>query len=111
MVRAFLGRADDESWVHASDEIITEAVRDEAKRTLGIKATPDRTVITRWQAAMPQYEIGHARRIGEIETLMEAIPRLAITGNYLRGIGIPDCVREGRNAAIGLSDRVSAVEG
>jgi len=58
---------------------------------------------------MPQYEVGHLERVGEIEALVNQTPGLALAGNAYRGAGIPDCVRSGEAAAESLlNQRASA---
>jgi oxygen-dependent protoporphyrinogen oxidase len=48
---------------------------------------------------MAQYGIGHLDRLDRIERLLQQLPGLALAGNGYRGIGVPDCVRSGQNAA------------
>jgi oxygen-dependent protoporphyrinogen oxidase len=48
---------------------------------------------------MAQYEVGHLDRLAEIERLRAELPGLALIGNAYRGIGVPDCIRSGRDAA------------
>jgi oxygen-dependent protoporphyrinogen oxidase len=48
---------------------------------------------------MPQYEVGHLERVAEIERVVAEIPSFAIAGAAYRGVGIPDCVRSGEDAA------------
>jgi protoporphyrinogen/coproporphyrinogen III oxidase len=48
---------------------------------------------------MAQYEPGHIARVADIERRVAAIPGLAIAGNAYHGIGVPDCVRSGMEAA------------
>ena len=48
---------------------------------------------------MPQYTVGHAARVAEIEARVAAIPGLHLAGNAYHGIGIPDCVRSAKQAA------------
>jgi protoporphyrinogen/coproporphyrinogen III oxidase len=48
---------------------------------------------------MPQYAVGHMMRIAELERRIAQIPGLFFAGNAFHGIGIPDCVRSGRDAA------------
>jgi oxygen-dependent protoporphyrinogen oxidase len=57
------------------------------------------TRVYRWPRAMAQYSVGHAARLEEIERLATAQPRLHLAGNGYRGIGIPDCIRSGQQAA------------
>ena len=48
---------------------------------------------------MAQYGVGHLERLDRIERLRHQLPGLALAGNGYRGIGIPDCVRSGQDAA------------
>jgi oxygen-dependent protoporphyrinogen oxidase len=51
---------------------------------------------------MAQYTVGHAVRTAEIKTRAAAVPGLHLAGNAYDGIGIPDCVRTGRQAAANI---------
>jgi oxygen-dependent protoporphyrinogen oxidase len=55
--------------------------------------------ISRWPRSMAQYIVGHGARLQEIESMAAAIPGLHLAGNAYTGIGIPDCIRMGRQAA------------
>jgi oxygen-dependent protoporphyrinogen oxidase len=48
---------------------------------------------------MAQYNVGHIERIQTIERACRELPGLALAGNAYHGIGIPDCVRSGTDAA------------
>ena len=56
---------------------------------------------------MPQYEVGHLARVAEIERLLSDLPAFAIAGAALRGVGIPDCVRSGEQAADAIFDKIA----
>jgi len=56
-------------------------------------------VVTRWDEAFPQYEVGHLIRVGYIEEHLAALPTVAVAGAALRGVGIPACIGSGRAAA------------
>jgi oxygen-dependent protoporphyrinogen oxidase len=43
--------------------------------------------------------VGHLERLERIERLRQQLPGLTLAGNAYRGIGVPDCVRSGREAA------------
>jgi protoporphyrinogen/coproporphyrinogen III oxidase len=66
---------------------------------MGLEAEPVFHHIARWPQSMAQYTVGHAQRVERIETLVRDIPGLHIAGNAYHGIGIPDCVRMGQEAA------------
>jgi oxygen-dependent protoporphyrinogen oxidase len=48
---------------------------------------------------MAQYGVGHLDRLERIENLRRRLPGLALAGNGYRGIGVPDCIRSGSQAA------------
>ena len=50
-----------------------------------------------WPDSLPQYSVGHARRVADIEARVEALPGLYLIGNAYHGVGIPDCVRLARD--------------
>lgn len=75
-----------------SDDTWAQIVEAENAKILGITAPPlDRVV---WQAphALPQYNVGHARRVAEISAILSASPTLHVIGNFLHGRSIGDCV-------------------
>jgi oxygen-dependent protoporphyrinogen oxidase len=49
---------------------------------------------------MAQYGVGHLDRLERIERLRRPLPNLALAGNGYRGIGVPDCIRSGSEAAM-----------
>ena len=98
LVRVFVGRAGQEadiSWNHAALEAIA---RRELAQTVGITAEPLFAEVFVWPQAMPQYTLGHLDRVRTAEGALSPWPNLALAGNAYRGIGIPDCIRSGREA-------------
>ena len=74
-------------------------VREELRDILGIEAEPQFARAFFHAGAMAQYEVGHLDRVAEIESRLERHAGLALAGNGLRGVGVPDCVRSGEAAA------------
>ena len=98
----FAGNYAEQVW-SLSDNQIVDVVRQELQeilgpRTKGLRAEPLFARVYKWKSAMAQYGVGHLERLQRIETLRQALPRLALAGNGYRGIGVPDCVRSGRDA-------------
>ncbi len=98
-LRCFFGGASDEAALGESDEALIAIARAELRRILGLTAAPLEHLIARWPRSMAQYTVGHAQRIAEIRTRAAEIPGLHLAGNAYEGIGIPDCIRTGRQAA------------
>ena len=57
---------------------------------------------------MPQYHVGHLDRMARIDRHVAALPALALAGSAYRGVGIPDCIRTGEEAAQSLLDFLRA---
>jgi oxygen-dependent protoporphyrinogen oxidase len=103
LLRCFLGGADDAAILSESDDAIVAAVVDELHSIVGFRAAPAFSRIFRWPRSMAQYTVGHAARLAEIEARAAAIPGLQLAGNAYTGIGIPDCIRMGKQAAEAIS--------
>lgn len=99
LLRCFFGGAGDEAILKESDESIVTIAREELRRILGLTAAPLFSSVSRWPKSMAQYTVGHGARMKEIKARAAAIPGLELAGNAYDGIGIPDCVRTGRQAA------------
>ena len=95
VLRCFLGA----NTMPLSDEALVDAARDELHSIMGVQAEPVFHNIARWPNSMAQYTVGHEKRIKRIEELARATPGLSLAGNAYHGIGIPDCVRMGQEAA------------
>jgi protoporphyrinogen/coproporphyrinogen III oxidase len=70
-----------------------ESVREDLRHLMGITAEPTFALNHRWFESMPQYGVGHAHRIAELELRIATIPGLHLAGNAYQGVGIPDCIR------------------
>jgi oxygen-dependent protoporphyrinogen oxidase len=73
--------------------------RAEVKEKLGISAEPLFVRENHWPLSMPQFTVGHADKVRIIESMLADLPGLWLAGNAYYGIGIPDCVRMGRETA------------
>jgi oxygen-dependent protoporphyrinogen oxidase len=102
LIRCFLGGARDEAILLLSDQEIVATARRELREILGLAAEPQFARVYKWKGAMAQYRVGHLERLERIETLRRQVPGLALAGNGYRGIGVPDCVRSGADAAADL---------
>jgi oxygen-dependent protoporphyrinogen oxidase len=110
LARAFVGGEMSREMMRLSDTEMVAAVRDEFRALLGVSAAPGIAEVRRWPDSMPQYEVGHLSRVAEIERVVAEIPAFAIAGAAYRGVGIPDCVRGGENAADAIFAKLSESE-
>ena len=99
LLRVFLGGMLQQELLKSDDEILLRIVRGELRDLMGIENEPLHTELARYPDAMPQYLVGHGRRVERIESLLGRHPGLALAGNAYEGVGLPDCVRSGEQAA------------
>ncbi len=104
LARVFIGGQLQTAMMQLDDDAMVAAARDEFRDLLGVTAAPRFAIVRRWPDSMPQYEVGHLDRTAEIERAAAAIPRFALAGAAFRGVGIPDCVRGGEQAAAAILD-------
>jgi oxygen-dependent protoporphyrinogen oxidase len=101
---AFVGGRTNPEIVTRDDEAISATVREELGRALGLRGAPVFQHVRRWPRAIPQYELGHGRFVARAEEIERDVPGLRISGNFLRGISVPDCIRN----ATALAGEVAA---
>ena len=107
LVRCFLGGEGGSEILQQSDEKLSEIAQEELGELMGLKTLPEFTVVNRWDKANPILEVGHPDRLRKIDLALEATRNLFVTGSGIRGVGIPDCVRDAKNVARLLADRLS----
>lgn len=97
LLRVFFGGPHSRDMMNRDDAAVLAMVRAELESMLGITAAPVMAHITRWHDAYPQYDVGHLERVAALE---QALPAgVYVTGSSYRGIGVPDCVKQGKETA------------
>ena len=95
LLRCFMGGG----ALQESDASLVDAARRELQSIMGLSAMPVFSSVARWPNAMAQYTVGHEQRQRQVESIVKEIPGLHLAGNGYRGIGLPDCVKMGKEAA------------
>lgn len=99
LVRCYVGGVGREAILQLDDRALVTRVRDELASMCGVTAEPNYVEVNRWMKAMPQYTLGHLERLNQIEAALSRYGGLVLTGAGYRGVGIPDCIRDGAVAA------------
>jgi oxygen-dependent protoporphyrinogen oxidase len=99
LLTLFIGGARNPEAARIADADMVSLAHSELQKILGISSDPRLIAITRWERAIPQYNIGHAARVRRIEELLGDIKGLRLIGNYLHGVSTGDCVKEADRVA------------
>lgn len=99
LLRAFFGGETAEALLHANDTHLVSLAHRNLSATLGPLPKPIFTIVRRLPKSLPQYEVGHLDRIRRLEEIIASLPGLHLIGNAYHGVGLPDMVRQGREAA------------
>jgi oxygen-dependent protoporphyrinogen oxidase len=108
-MRTFVGGARDPKALDRSDaELVQQAVAG-LKPLLGIAGSSLLTKVYRWDRGGAQYEVGHASKLAAIEQLLSQHQGMFLTGSAFRGVGIPDCVADGRATGKKVTEYLTGV--
>lgn len=96
LMRAFVGGTRDPGATGRPDSALISASLAALRPLLGISGEPLLARVYRWERSGAQHNLGHLARVDAIERLLSSHPGLFVTGSAYRGVGIPDCVADGR---------------
>ncbi|WP_446744602.1 protoporphyrinogen oxidase [Silvibacterium acidisoli] len=99
LLRAFFGGETAAAILDKPDGFLIAAAHRQLSRSLGLLPEPTFTVLRRWPLSLPQYAVGHVERMAHLKQLVQTVPGLQLIGNAYHGVGLPDLVRQGREAA------------
>lgn len=88
------------------EELLRTAMKD-IHQSLGLTAEPLVSEVTDWSNSMPNYVITHPQTVEELEKKLAALyPGVLLAGCSYYGVGIPDCIENGQEAARRLMQRL-----
>lgn len=100
VLRASIGHhADPVDWCAEPDETVLDAVLRGLRITMDLDAEPVGYRIGRWAASLPQYRPGHLDLVTDVHRAAAEAGPIAVAGAALEGLGVPACIRQGRDAA------------
>jgi protoporphyrinogen/coproporphyrinogen III oxidase len=106
LLRVYFGGPQTRDMMAPNDETLLPIIRSEVATMLGIHAPPLFHRTYRWPDGYPQYDVGHLERVDAIEIALPA--GLYVAGSPYRGVGVPDCVRQGQTAALRVVESFGA---
>lgn len=99
VMRCFLGGKHKPEVIKWGDEKIISNLKSELQKIFGVNNKPLRIFIRRYEKSMPQFKVGHVKKVENILKAVSNYKGLAVCGNVYYGVGIPDCIRSGKEAA------------
>ncbi|MDR3233888.1 MAG: protoporphyrinogen oxidase [Planctomycetaceae bacterium] len=99
LIRVFAGGARAPELAELEDAQLIPLLFQELKRMIKIDGEALFSCASHWAGTMPQYHVGHRERVREIEALVQADKTLALAGNAFHGVGVPNCIESGIQAA------------
>ena len=99
LLRTFLGGAFRPEVLDLDDAELSKLAMRDLSALLGIKGQPITRHVSRWPRVMPQYELGHLDLVRSIEMAIASHAGLALAGNAYHGVGVPQCIQSGEQAA------------
>lgn len=107
LLRCFVGRAGEQTFLQLTDEEIVDMVLRELRKIMTIRQEPDFNRVTRLQNAIP-YVVGHQAWVQEVKKrVREKLPGVFLAGASYDGVGVPDCIDQGKKA---VSDLLATIQ-
>lgn len=105
LLTSFIGGATDPQVVGLSLDELASLVHKEIAPILSIRGAPSFSNVQIYEHALPQYNIGHAARVGDLERESSHLLNLKLAGNYLHGPAIGACVEQAQSVAQEICSR------
>jgi oxygen-dependent protoporphyrinogen oxidase len=102
LLRSMMGGATNPGAIDLAESEVKARVMADLEEIMGIDAEPDFVRIFRHRQAIPQYTVGHGKRLLALDERLGGTPGLFLTGNAFFGVGLNDCV----NASNQIAERV-----
>ncbi|OGW38964.1 MAG: protoporphyrinogen oxidase [Nitrospirae bacterium RBG_13_39_12] len=108
LLRSMIGGVRRSELAMQDEDRLLNTVMDELNDIMGIKAQPDFVRVYRHEKGIPQYSLGHERKLEAIDNIVNKIKGLYLIGNAYRGISVNDCIENSYKLAEKLSRRYNS---
>jgi len=100
LVRVMMGGTDRPDLVTRSDAELAGLAMEALDKTHGLASGPERTWVIRQEASIPQYAVGHATLMAELDRRAAMHPGLFLTGNAYRGVSVASLAEDAERIAV-----------
>jgi protoporphyrinogen/coproporphyrinogen III oxidase len=95
----FVGGGRQPDLVNRDEKELCDLALTELKNIMQITGNSVYLRVTRWQKAIPQYELGYLANVEALERCEQRFPGLYFCSNFKGGISVGDCVKSSRDTA------------
>ncbi|MEM6503004.1 MAG: protoporphyrinogen oxidase [Cyanobacteria bacterium P01_C01_bin.89] len=106
----FIGGSTNPAIAQMSEGEIVGQVHQDVSRLLLKEFRPPQPrvlAVHLWDRAIPQYTIGHQQRIDALHAGLEKYPGLFAGSNYMGGVAVGDCVKNGLRLATAIEEHLA----
>lgn len=90
------------------DDALLDVVTSHVAEVFGAHSAPLLRHVVHFRDSMPLYTVGHLDRVRAVAEALADVPQLRVAGSALHGVGVPDCLADGRKVGGELAALVSA---
>jgi protoporphyrinogen/coproporphyrinogen III oxidase len=98
-ITSFVGGATNSESVALADDSLSADIEKDLAPILGLSGSPVSRCIHRYERALPQYNLGHGRILSALDQELANFPGLFLTGNFIEGPAIGNCVAQANKTA------------
>lgn len=99
IIRVFIGGATQSDLLELDDNALLDIARQELSEIIGLSGKPLWSTVVRWNDAMPQYHVGHHKKIDQLESAIDQIDCLSLMNNAMHGVGIAPLIAQAGKVA------------
>ncbi|HSR68993.1 MAG TPA: protoporphyrinogen oxidase [Acidobacteriota bacterium] len=107
LLRGYLAGEPARRMLQAEDAKVISLLRREFLDLMDVRQDPVLSRVWKLPQALPVYRLGHRSRMAALKKGLQEVKGLTCIGNYLDGVGLPDCIRQARQAARALASDAS----
>lgn len=109
--RTMIGGDGDSMVAALSEQELIDLSLKELAPIIGLSGRPAVTRVYRWSRGIPQYKIGHQKRMSRIVEILQSSPGLQLIGNAYSGVGLNDCVKRADQSVTAVTRLLSVSRG
>ncbi len=87
----------------SDDELIAQTCND-LNEIVGLRSAPQIAKVYQWHRGIPQFVIGHRKKLHGIEQELQRLGHLHLVGNAYYGISLNDCVKQAHRVVESLPE-------